>query len=344
MTCEVCLPKERGYTLFFSEDQSIENVKKYFHSFPTSDYLSINERMLWLREALFFDVIDYIESHLSADHIYAVLSSRLDPLKSLHELKKVILFKQEREASWIDILIENRSICTYYQPIVNVISGKINIAGYELLTRGIDENGELISPFKMFEAARVRNKVFALDRVCRMEAVKNASLVTDKLIFINFIPTAIYVPQHCLSSTFEVINQLDIKPEQVVFEVVETDEVKDVQHLQSILDYYRVHGFKYALDDVGTGFNNLSLLAQMKPDFVKLAIEFTNGVSKDKQKQKIAEEVLQIAHQHGSMALAEGVELEEDFIFLQKMGYDLFQGYYFAKPQDRPIEKIEIEI
>ncbi|WP_251393095.1 MULTISPECIES: EAL domain-containing protein [Priestia] len=103
----------------------------------------------------------------------------------------------------------------------------------------------------MFEAAQVRNKTLALDRVCRLEAVKNASVIDHQLIFINFIPTAIYNPEHCLTSTFALIKELNIKPEQIVFEVIETEDVQDIEHLKNILNYYRSHGFKYALDDVG---------------------------------------------------------------------------------------------
>jgi EAL domain-containing protein (putative c-di-GMP-specific phosphodiesterase class I) len=299
--------------------------------------------MFWVKEPVFFDLIDYAEAHLNPTNIYAVLSRVSDPLENLNELKPITSLKIEREASWIDTVIEENSISTHYQPIVSAADGKINVIGHELLSRGLDENGEIIPPFKMFEAARVRGRVFSLDRACRMQSVRNAGIIKDKLIFINFIPTAIYSPEHCLSTTFKLIKEMNIKPEQVVFEVVETDEVKDLDHLKSILNYYRTHGFKYALDDVGTGYNNVKMLSNMKPDVVKLAFEFTNGVSNVEAKQKVAKSVLKIAHEMNALALAEGVETEEDLNFLIEMGYDLFQGYYFSKPQETPVESIEKE-
>ncbi|MFT8321492.1 MAG: EAL domain-containing protein, partial [Bacillus sp. (in: firmicutes)] len=192
------------------------------------------------------------------------------------------------------------------------------------------------APFKMFEAARVRNRLFSLDRACRLQSVRNASIVGDSLIFINFIPTAIYVPEHCLESTFSLINELDIKPSQVIFEVVETDEVKDMNHLKKILAYYRSHGFRYALDDVGVGYNDVSKLEQLQPDIVKLALEYCNGVSTDPYKQQVAQSVLEKTKKIGATALAEGVEQEEDYHFLRHMGYELFQGYFFSKPTPIP--------
>jgi EAL domain-containing protein (putative c-di-GMP-specific phosphodiesterase class I) len=341
MTCDVCQPKERGYTVFFSTDETIDQLLNYFSAFSDSTWKQINHQTFWLIESQLFDLMDYLEAHLNIDLIYAVQSDVTNPLINADSKKQLALFKEEREASWIDELIKTRSICTHYQPIMADKDGELQIIGHELLSRGLDEEGNIIPPFKMFEAARVRNRVFSLDRVCRLEAVRNASVVGDKMIFINFIPTAIYVPEHCLASTFELIKQMDINPEQVVFEVVETDEVKDLNHLKRILDYYRSHGFKYALDDVGVGFNDLEKLKRMDPDIVKLAIEFTNGVSKDAAKQEVAQTVLSISHEMGAIALAEGVEHKEDLDFLMKMGYDFFQGYYFSKPQPAPVETLK---
>lgn len=344
MTCDVCQPKERGYTVFFSEYQDVDQLVNYFRTFSESSWKLINEHSFWLIESIFYDLMDYVDAHMDMESIYAVQSEGVNPLLNIESKKQLSLFKQEREASWIDELIKNRSICTHYQPIVGIKEGELQVIGHELLSRGLDEKGDIIPPFKMFEAARVRNRVFSLDRACRLEAVRNASVVGDKLIFINFIPTAIYVPEHCLASTFELIKQMDIKPEQVVFEVVETDEVKDITHLKRIFDYYRSHGFKYALDDVGVGFNDLEMLKNMEPDFVKLAIEYTNGVSEDVSKQKVAKAVLRIAHDMGAFALAEGVESKKDLDYLTEMGYDLFQGYYFAKPHPTPTVTLEKEL
>ncbi|MBM7691482.1 EAL domain-containing protein (putative c-di-GMP-specific phosphodiesterase class I) [Peribacillus deserti] len=344
MGCEVCLPTERGYTVYFAGSVSTENLYQYFQNQSETSWKSLNQRMFWLKETVFFDLMEYLEAHMDVNNIFAVLSTPSDPLNNLQNLRTIDSYKAEREASWIDTLIENSSICTHYQPIVRIEKGSIEVIGQELLSRGVDQQGDIIPPYKLFEAARVRNRLFALDRVCRMQSVKNAGLVQDKLIFINFIPTAIYVPEHCLSTTFELIKKLNIKPEQVVFEVVETDEVKDLEHLKSILNYYRSHGFKYALDDVGVGYNNLEKLTLMQPDIVKLAFEYTNGVKDDVAKQAVAKTVLKLAHGMNALALAEGVEKEEDLQFLLDMGYDLFQGYYFSKPQAIPVNELNMKV
>ncbi len=340
-SCEECIISSRGYTVDFAGIQKIDSLHNYYIGLEIQQWERVSESIFWLEESIFFNLIDYVNAHLDTNPIMAVLSSRSDPLSKLDHMKPIGQFQQEREASWIDTIILNKRIRTHYQPIVSLHDEEVRIVGHELLSRGINEDGSLIPPNKMFEAARSRNRLFALDRLCRMESVSNSVALQDQLIFINFIPTAIYVPEHCLSTTFALIRELNLKPENIVFEVIESDEVKDTEHLKSILRYYKSHGFKYALDDVGVGYNNLKMLSQMDPDYIKLAFEFSNGVSRDDEKRKIAQEVIDIAHELKATPLAEGVERKEDLDCLREMGYELFQGYYFAKPQELPLQQID---
>lgn len=343
MTCDICNPKVRGYTVYFSNDQYTNQLKNYFSNYAETDWFEINERMFWTLEPIFFNLMDYIDNHMNAKEIYAVEAKSADPLRELHDLTPIKQFQESRTYSWIDDLILSKSILTHFQPIVSVENKQVSIIGNELLSRGLDENQEIISPFHMFEAARKRNRLFALDRVCRLESINNSAPAAknDQLIFVNFIPTAIYVPEHCLATTFALIKKLGIHPDQVVFEVVETDKVEDMAHLLSILDYYRSRGVKYALDDVGTGFNDLGTLSRMQPDYVKLAREYTDGVSTDSAKSAVAKSVLEMSHHVGAQALAEGVERVEDLEYLMDMGYDLYQGYLFAKPVEIPVDHID---
>ncbi|UOY92449.1 EAL domain-containing protein [Ectobacillus sp. JY-23] len=327
--CDVCQITKRGYRVHITDEVIAQKLAMYFSSFAATDFIHIDTQTMWMEEHIFFDVMDYLGIHGGADAVFA--QGQEEAYKPIRE------FVAEREAAWIDDIIQERRIRTHYQPIV---SRQGEVIGHELLSRGVGENDRLIPPFTLFEAARVRNRLFALDRACRLACIQNASGVTDKLLFINFIPTSIYVPEHCLATTIQLIEELNMDPAQIVFEVVETDKVKDIAHLKRILRYYRDHGFKYALDDVGTGYNNIELLEDLRPDIVKLAIEFTNGVSTDLDKQDMAKRVLEAAHGMHALALAEGVEAEEDLAYLQALGYDLFQGYYFAKPQEHPVEEI----
>ncbi|MVP01658.1 EAL domain-containing protein [Paenibacillus lutrae] len=337
ITCSNCFVGERGYTVYFSQNESSAFLDAYLPEFPPDHWCKINPRLFWMHESLFNAMLDYIAVHLQANGILAVETAKQDPYNGLDKLKPILSFKEARDAHWIDDIIRNRSIRTFYQPIVSYNGKNSSIIGYELLSRGTSQAGEIIPPVQLFQAAKARDRLFALDRACRLEAVKNAVGLGDGLVFINFLPTSIYNPQHCLQSTVDMVQRSGIRPESIVFEVVESEEIKNKQHLRSILEYYKAHGFRYALDDVGTGFNSLQVLAELEPDVVKLAIEFSRGIAKDKGKQRVARAVVQMTQELNSRALAEGIEDRDDLECLRDLGYEWFQGYYFGKPEPEPL-------
>ena len=71
---------------------------------------------------------------------------------------------------------------------------------------------------------------------------------------------------------------------------------------------------------------------------MKLDMKFVLGVADDSEKQAVALSFLETARYLNSIPLAEGIETVEDFNWLKKQGYQLFQGYYFGKPQSEPLE------
>lgn len=240
---------------------------------------------------------------------------------------------------WIDDVIKYERLSCHYQPIVDVDE---NIFAYEMLARFQNEDGSMIYPNEIFPAAKSRGRLYALDRVCRMTAVRYAAVLKGEKAFINFIPTSIYSPEFCLRSTTELANKLGVDPQQLVFEVVETEQVDDMDHLKKILTYYKEKGFQYALDDVGEGYSTAEVLAELKPKYMKLDMQYVQGVAEDEAKQRVAQSFLDKAHEAGSVPLAEGIETREDFQWLKGRGYKLFQGYYFGKPAPEPLEKVKL--
>ncbi|WP_079476749.1 EAL domain-containing protein [Marinococcus halophilus] len=338
--CDICMPGQQGYTFIFENGQSPAILNPYFAEHKNYQWQQLEDHIAWMEETIAFDLLDYLEVHYNPNEIFVYRATKDAPLENTAARQPLRSLHDYKETAWIDDIIDQEQIQSHYQPIVQREYGSYTIIGHELLSRGKGADGSTIAPFFLLEAARIRNRLFALDRVCRMASVKNAATIKDKLIFINFIPTAIYVPEHCLSTTIRLINERGIAPENVVFEVVESDEVQDIGHLKAILNYYRKHGFKYALDDVGTGANDLKKLSYLEPDIVKLAREYSDGVSRDHEKQKVAAALLQVAAHTGSQPLAEGIERKEDADYLAEMGYELFQGYYFAKPQAQPLDAL----
>ncbi|MFZ3053267.1 MAG: EAL domain-containing protein, partial [Sulfuricurvum sp.] len=143
-----------------------------------------------------------------------------------------------------------------------------------------------------------------------------------------------------LQSTVKWAKQLDFNPKNIIFEVIESDHVADLDHLKKILDYYKSQGFMVALDDVGSGYSSLNMIAKLLPDIVKIDREIIDHIDTNIVNQSIFRAIVQIAKESNILVLAEGIERAEEAAFCTREGADLAQGYYFGKPSAEPIRKL----
>ncbi|WP_156187078.1 EAL domain-containing protein [Bacillus sp. FJAT-27231] len=323
--CQACHPLELHYEIRFLGEENLSYIPDIVTYLDQNNLLVSHKKgVIVVKESGAAGLYDFFVDHLDVHQ----LSFRIDhhEWRPIHELPSLMEFQ------WIDQVIAKQSVTCYMQPIVD---GEERIIAYEMLSRFKGEAGQFISPAEAFSAAKSRNRTYALDRICRMAAVRHAARIKEK-VFINFIPTSIYSPEHCLKSTVQLANLLGIEPSQFVFEVVETEKVEDMDHLRKVLQYYKEKGFHYALDDVGAGFSTVEVLEELAPHYMKLDMKYVQGIAMNPLKQQAANTMLQTALKVGAVPLAEGVEEREDFQWLKANGYQLFQGYLFGKPAPVP--------
>jgi EAL domain-containing protein (putative c-di-GMP-specific phosphodiesterase class I) len=272
-------------------------------------------------------------------HLLFLKDSQMLTPSLLKEMKSLQKYKDLMGAAELSNLINKGALTTHFQPIVDL---KLDtIYGYESLARGVSDEGNLIYPDKLFSWAREGDMLFYLDRACRESSLKTAAVKNIKnKVFINFIPTAIYDPEHCLQSTVKWAKQLEFDPKNIIFEVIESDYVEDLDHLKRILDFYKSQGFMVALDDVGSGYSSLNMIAKLLPNIVKIDRAIIDHIDTNEVNQSIFRAIAQIAHENNIIVLAEGIERLEEVAFCSANGADLAQGYYFGRPNAEPIRKL----
>ncbi len=243
------------------------------------------------------------------------------------------------QASPLASILEARAIETWFQPVV--AAGDRRVVGHECLMRARNpDDGGRISPADLITWARAENLLFMLDRVCREVHIANAAAdprASHGRLLLNFVPSVIYRPEFCLRSTVQALEGTDIRPEQVVFEVVESEAVGDHDHLRDILRYYREHGFRVALDDVGAGYAGLSLMADLDPDLIKIDRELVRRSSASDWHAEVCQSIVELGRRHGKEILAEGIETEAECARIGELGVDLFQGFLFGRPRPEPV-------
>ena len=94
----------------------------------------------------------------------------------------------------------------------------------------------------------------------------------------------------------------------------------------------REHGIRVAIDDFGTGYSSLAYLEQFPIDYVKIDRRFVEQIEESDRSRSLVESMSRMVHSLGLTAVAEGVETLEQAHTLRGMGFELAQGYYFARP------------
>ena len=228
---------------------------------------------------------------------------------------------------------EESSFYSVYQPIVRLATREV--VGHEGLLRAVGPGGQL-SPLDMFAAATAAGWVHVLDRVGRTTVLSGAKgWLGDDLLFVNFVPTSIYRPEVCLRTTERAARAAGLRMDQVVFEITEGEQVRDLSHLERVFDYYREQGCKVALDDLGSGFSSLNVMVRLRPDVAKLDRELVQQLPAAGA-TAVVRAAAEICHAAGGLLLAEGVETEEQAASAAALGADLAQGWLFGRPVPGP--------
>ena len=217
-----------------------------------------------------------------------------------------------------------------FQPIIDLSAN--DIWGYEALVRGRDGSGAA----SVLAAVSDENR-YRFDQACRVTAIELAgaglpSGSTSKLS-INFMPNAVYEPTACIRASLAAAAKARFDPGRLMFEFTENERIEDTAHVGNIIDTYRRIGFTTALDDFGAGYAGLGLLARFHPDLIKIDMDLIRGVHESPARQAIIRGIVQIARSLGITVLAEGVEERAEVVSLHDAGINLFQGYYFARPE-----------
>src|SRR6185369_9464305 len=123
-----------------------------------------------------------------------------------------------------------------------------------------------------------------------------------------------------------------VSPESIVFEITETGVAREELIYLEIVTRLRMKGFRLSVDDFGTGQSSLQRLEALPFGELKVDRQFVHGAAKNPAKAAILEASIGLARTLGQKSVAEGVEQLEDWHLLQRLGCDVAQGYFIAKP------------
>jgi diguanylate cyclase (GGDEF)-like protein/PAS domain S-box-containing protein len=229
--------------------------------------------------------------------------------------------------------VEHQHWTLHYQPIVDLVQG--TMTGVEALIRWDDPNGGLVPPGDFIPLAEEMGLIEAIgDWVIEELARQGAAwrqVGLDLELSFNLSPRQLWQPE-IGDRIIERIDAAGIDPHRVLVEITETAAMADPDRTQRILRDLRGRGLRVALDDFGTGYSSLSRLKDLPVDVLKVDRSFVRDVSTQPASRNMVQAIVQLAHGLDMTPLAEGIETQDDWLFLVERGCPLGQGFYFSRP------------
>ncbi len=233
----------------------------------------------------------------------------------------------------IEKAIEAGEFVPYYQPIVDISTGKLR--GAEVLVRWRKPDGTLVLPGAFIPLMESSDLIHDLTRtlmqkVC-IEAGPAIGRRPDLKISFNFAGKLFSEPT-IVKDVRDIFANSSIKFSQVVLEVTERDPIENFTETRQIIAALQGLGVRIAIDDVGTGHSGLSYMLKLGVDIIKIDKMFVDAIGTDRNSTTIVETLVDLARNMRMDVVAEGVENFEQVMHLRTLGVRLAQGYVFAPP------------
>ena len=250
-----------------------------------------------------------------------------------YDIDDDVMIEEKRVIKGLNItkeLIKNEKIVPYYQPILDVQSGKI--LKYEVLARGI-LGDKVIDPITFLNPA---SKLGLLSSITRIMIQKSFQVFAHNHYDFSLNITQRDLIEGYLPKFFKQKLELyKINASRITLEILENITVSsDTVLIQKELDSLKSMGFSIAIDDFGVENSNFSRLVDINIDIIKIDGFFIKNILRSQKDKLIVKSITSLAKTLGLKVVAEYVESQEVLDYIKEIGIDYAQGYEIGKPQE----------
>ncbi|MCR4788600.1 MAG: EAL domain-containing protein [Lachnospiraceae bacterium] len=239
--------------------------------------------------------------------------------------------------NYLPTAIENDEFILHFQPKYEI--GTERIIGAEALVRWNYQKKELLFPNSFISYFEVDNSISVLDdlvlnKVCAI--IRGWKEKGYKLLPVSVNLSQKQVEQADLAEHLqEIVDNYGIDHDLIEFELTERIAYSNQEYMLNVMKDIKSRGFLISMDDFGTGFSSLNLLAEMPLDTLKIDKSFVDHLAEeivDEKNLVVVRHIITMAKDLKVMCLAEGAEERIQIDALKKLGCDFVQGYYYSKP------------
>ncbi|QAY66859.1 GGDEF domain-containing protein [Paenibacillus protaetiae] len=230
--------------------------------------------------------------------------------------------------------LENGQFLLYYQPKVNIQSGKIY--GAEALIRWKHPEFGIVSPLDFIPLAEKTGFIIPLGEwvlraACKQLKQWDGQGLHDLTVSVN-LSMIQFQQKHLVHTIEQIISEEGVDPRRIELELTESIFMDNPGDTLRILHALRLLGVRLSLDDFGTGYSSLSYLQSIPIQYLKLDKTFIHDIVNDYRKQMIFKSLIVIAHNLNMEVVTEGVETAEELAIIKSHQCDSVQGYLYSPP------------
>jgi len=247
-------------------------------------------------------------------------------------LKRLILENQLRK------VLERDELCLYYQPQVELASGRI--VGLEALLRWQHPELGFVSPGQFISVAEEMGLIipigeWVLRTACTQNQIWQEAGLPPIRMSVNVSGRQFQDPG-LLQMIKNVLAETSLNPIYLELELTESmlmeENINRKESVFAVLTQLQTMGIHIAIDDFGTGYSSLSYLKRFPLNTLKIDRSFVQDVNTNADDAAITTAIIAMAHSLQLTVVAEGVETKEQLAFLEKRQCEIIQGYFFSPP------------
>ena len=291
--------------------------------------------------------IDYGETQRSFDEIMVNLDIMIQKAKTPESEGCLFFSDKERERHLRDITLERqlansikegfRGFYLHYQPIIATVEGESKVIGAESLLRWCSAEGEVVPPLTIIPLLEKDSLMSKIEPWIFEQACSQCKEWLDKrkdedfFIQINLSASQVFRGS-LLDELKKAVENSGIRYQNIVLEVTESSLMINLKMAVDMLVQLKELGVRIAVDDFGTGYSSLSYLRNLPVDEIKIDRSFLKNIMNDQMARGFLSSIVDLSKSMGYTVCMEGVESDDQMMFLKNLPIDFYQGFLFSKP------------
>ncbi|MBI1397132.1 MAG: EAL domain-containing protein [Betaproteobacteria bacterium] len=234
--------------------------------------------------------------------------------------------------------IERDELVLYYHPLIDVVSGAVT--GVEALLRWRHPERGLVPPLQFIPVAEDSGLIvpigeWVLRRACTELREWGRQGGPSLRLSVNLSPRQ-FGSERLVAAVVQILGETGFDPSRLELEITESVLMDESGRVRTALQQFKGMGITIAIDDFGTGYSSLGYLKHLPVDVLKVDRSFVRDVPADLDDVAIVRAVIGMARNLRLRTVAEGVESQEQLMFLRSEGCDEVQGFLFGEPAEGP--------